>query len=70
MEKRVVPLTEIQEMPRGNLILLAGPAGAGKSTFCCQTVLNSIAAKRPVIFITTEQSASGVTGLLREKGLG
>jgi predicted hydrocarbon binding protein/KaiC/GvpD/RAD55 family RecA-like ATPase len=70
MARRGLSLAEIQDVPRGNLILLAGPAGAGKSTFCHQTVLNGIAAERPVIFITTEQSASGATGLLREKGLG
>jgi predicted hydrocarbon binding protein/KaiC/GvpD/RAD55 family RecA-like ATPase len=70
MEKRGVSLAEIQDVPRGNLILLAGPAGAGKSTFCYQTVLNGIAAEKPVILITTEQSASSATGFLREKGLG
>jgi predicted hydrocarbon binding protein/KaiC/GvpD/RAD55 family RecA-like ATPase len=70
MEKRGLSLPEIQEVPKGNLILLTGPPGAGKSTFCCQTVLNSIAAERPIIFITTEQSPSGVIGILREKGLG
>jgi predicted hydrocarbon binding protein/KaiC/GvpD/RAD55 family RecA-like ATPase len=70
MEKRGSSLAEIQEVPKSNLILLSGPAGSGKSTFCYQTVLNSIAAERPIIFITTEQSPSGITGLLREKGLG
>jgi len=70
MEKRGLSLAEIQEVPKNNLILLAGPPGAGKSTFCHQVVLNSIAAERPVIFITTEQSPSGVMALLREQGVG
>jgi predicted hydrocarbon binding protein/KaiC/GvpD/RAD55 family RecA-like ATPase len=70
MEKRGLSLAEIQDVPSGNLVLLSGSPGAGKSTFCHQVVLNSIAAERPIIFITTEQSPSGVTGLLREKGLG
>jgi len=50
--------------------LLVGAPGAGKSTFCHQTVLRNIATDRPVILVTTEQSPSEVTKLLREKGLG
>jgi predicted hydrocarbon binding protein/KaiC/GvpD/RAD55 family RecA-like ATPase len=70
VEKRGLSLAEIQEVPRESLILLSGPPGAGKSTFCHQTVLNSIATEKPVIFITTEHGPSEVIGLLREKGLG
>ena len=70
MEKRGLSLAEIQEVPRESLLLLVGPPGAGKSTFCHQVVLNGIAAERPVIFVTTEQSPSGVTALLRERGMG
>jgi predicted hydrocarbon binding protein/KaiC/GvpD/RAD55 family RecA-like ATPase len=68
MEKKAPLLTEIQEVPRESLLLLAGPPGAGKSTFCYEMVLNGVAAERPVIFVTTERSPSGITGLLREKG--
>jgi predicted hydrocarbon binding protein/KaiC/GvpD/RAD55 family RecA-like ATPase len=63
-------LAKIQEPLDKSLVLLAGPPGAGKSTFCHQTVLNSIVAEKPVIFVTTEQSPSEVTGLLGEKGMG
>jgi KaiC/GvpD/RAD55 family RecA-like ATPase len=63
-------LAEIQEVPKESLILLSGPPGAGKSTFCHQMVLSSIAAEKPVIFITTEQSSSAIAALLREKGMG
>ena len=70
MEKRGLSLAEIQEAPKGSLTLLVGPPGAGKSTFCHQMVLNGIATERPIIFVTTEQSPSGVTGFLREKGMG
>ena len=63
-------LAEIQEAPDRGLILVAGPPGGGKSTFCHQVVLNSLAADRPVIFVTTERSASDIVSLLREKGLG
>jgi predicted hydrocarbon binding protein/KaiC/GvpD/RAD55 family RecA-like ATPase len=70
MEKRVASLAKIQEMPKESLIMLVGPPGAGKSTFCQQVVLKSIAAERPIIYITTEQSPSGITGMLKEKGMG
>ena len=63
-------LAKVQEPPDKGIILLVEPPGSGKSTFCHWTVLSSIAGERPVIFITTEQSPSGVTGLLREKGSG
>ena len=70
MEKRGLSLAEIQEIPRNNLILLAGPPGAGKSTFCHQAVLNGLAVDRPVIFVTTEHGPSEVTDLLKERGMG
>jgi len=70
MEKRRLSLTKIQEAPKENLILLVGPPGAGKSTFCHQMVLNSIATERPIIFVTTEQRPSVIIKLLREKGMG
>jgi KaiC/GvpD/RAD55 family RecA-like ATPase len=70
MEKRGPSLAEIQDVPKNNLILLTGPPGTGKSTFCHQIVLNGIAAEKPVIFITTEQSSSATAALLREKGMG
>ena len=63
-------LAKIQEAQDKGVILLVGAPGAGKSTFCHQTVLRSIATDRPVILVTTEQSPSEVTKLLREKGLG
>jgi predicted hydrocarbon binding protein/KaiC/GvpD/RAD55 family RecA-like ATPase len=70
VEKRGLSLAEIQEVPKGNLILLTGPPGAGKSTFCHQVVLNGLAMDRPIIFVTTEHGPAEVIGLLREKGLG
>jgi predicted hydrocarbon binding protein/KaiC/GvpD/RAD55 family RecA-like ATPase len=70
MEKRVLPVAKIQEMPKESLILLAGPPGAGKSTFCHQVVLNGLAMEKPIVYITTEHGPSEVIGLLREKGLG
>ena len=70
MEKRGLSLAEIQEVPKSDLILLAGAPGAGKSTFCHQVVLNGLAMDKPVVYVTTEHSPSEVVGLLREKGMG
>jgi len=70
MEKRGLSLAEIQQVPEEALILLAGPPGAGKSTFCHQVVLNSLAMDKPVIFVTTEQRPTQLISLLRERGLG
>jgi predicted hydrocarbon binding protein/KaiC/GvpD/RAD55 family RecA-like ATPase len=69
MEKRGLSLAKIQEVPRNSLILLAGPPGAGKSTFCHQAVLNSLAMDRPIILVTTEQGPAEVAARLRESGM-
>jgi len=69
LAKRGLSLAEIQEMPRESLILLIGPPGAGKSTFCHEVVLNSLAAERPILFVTTEQSPAVIMDRLREKGV-
>jgi predicted hydrocarbon binding protein/KaiC/GvpD/RAD55 family RecA-like ATPase len=63
-------LSQIQEVPPKKSILLVGPPGAGKSTFCEQTSLQSLAVDRPIIFVTTESSPSEVEKNLKEKGLG
>ncbi|MCK4723876.1 MAG: AAA family ATPase, partial [Dehalococcoidia bacterium] len=70
MEKRGLSLADIQEVPDNSLILLTGPPGAGKSTFCYQAVLSGLATDKPVIFVTTEHGPTEVIGLLREKGMG
>jgi predicted hydrocarbon binding protein/KaiC/GvpD/RAD55 family RecA-like ATPase len=63
-------LAKIQEVPKESLILLTGPPGAGKSTFCHQAVLNGLAMEKPVIYVTTEHGPSEVTDLLKERGAG
>jgi KaiC/GvpD/RAD55 family RecA-like ATPase len=70
MARRGLSLAEIQEVPKESLILLSGPPGAGKTTFCHQVVLNNVAAESPIIFVTTEQSPSSILGRLKEKGMG
>ena len=62
-------LAKIQEPPDKGLVLLSGAPGAGKSTFCHQVVLKSIAAERPIIFVTSERSPTEVTELLSERGM-
>jgi predicted hydrocarbon binding protein/KaiC/GvpD/RAD55 family RecA-like ATPase len=63
-------LAKIQEPPDKSLILLFGTPGAGKSTFCQQVVIRSIANDSPVIFVTSEQSPTEVIERLREMGVG
>jgi KaiC/GvpD/RAD55 family RecA-like ATPase len=53
-------LVEPKEAPDRGLILLAGPPGAGKSTFCCQVVANGVAADRPAIFVATERTVPDI----------
>jgi predicted hydrocarbon binding protein/KaiC/GvpD/RAD55 family RecA-like ATPase len=63
-------LAKIQEPPDRGLILVSGVPGSGKSTFCQQIVLKSIAAERPVFFVTSERSPIEVIELLGERGMG
>jgi predicted hydrocarbon binding protein/KaiC/GvpD/RAD55 family RecA-like ATPase len=62
-------LAQLQEVPLKSMVLLVGPPGSGKSTFCEQTVLQNLAMDRPVIYVTTEYDPSKVEESLREKGL-
>ena len=70
MDQKGLSAIDIMEVPKGSLILLTGPPGAGKSTFCHQVVLNGLAMDRPVMFVTTEQGPAEIIGLLRERGMG
>jgi predicted hydrocarbon binding protein/KaiC/GvpD/RAD55 family RecA-like ATPase len=65
----MVSLAELQEIPSENMILLVGPPGAGKSTFCEQAVLHSLAVDRPVIYVTTEYGTVKAEAALKERGL-
>jgi predicted hydrocarbon binding protein/KaiC/GvpD/RAD55 family RecA-like ATPase len=65
----MVSLTQLQEIPSGNMILLVGPPGAGKSTFCQETVLKSITMV-PVVYVTTESTPSEIVESFRQRGLG
>jgi KaiC/GvpD/RAD55 family RecA-like ATPase len=65
----VVSLTELQDIPTQNLILLVGPPGAGKSTFCQQAILQGLAIDKPIIYVTTERDPSKAEAALKERGL-
>jgi len=69
VEKSAWSLADIEVIPRNSLILLSGPPGAGKSTFCHRAVLNSLVMERPVILVTTERGPAEVIELLRESGM-
>jgi predicted hydrocarbon binding protein/KaiC/GvpD/RAD55 family RecA-like ATPase len=70
MNERGVSLPDIQTVPRNCLVLLTGLPGAGKSDFCQQMVLRGLAAERPIIFVTTEQTPSGLLSGFEKKGVG
>jgi KaiC/GvpD/RAD55 family RecA-like ATPase len=52
------------------MILLVGPPGSGKSTFCQQAVLQSLSIDRPIIYVTTEYDPFRAEQFLKERGLG
>jgi len=49
------------------MILLVGPPGSGKSTFCEQAILQNLAIDKPIIYVTTEYNPSKAEASLREK---
>jgi predicted hydrocarbon binding protein/KaiC/GvpD/RAD55 family RecA-like ATPase len=51
------------------MMLLVGSPGSGKSSFCEQTVLQSLAIERPIIYLTTECGPSKTGARLKERGL-
>jgi KaiC/GvpD/RAD55 family RecA-like ATPase len=65
----LVSLAQIQEIPFKSMILLVGPLGSGKTTFCYQAVLRNIEV-RPGIYVTAGSAPSRAKDLLRQKGLG
>lgn len=69
MDEERLTLVRLQEIPQDSLILLTGAPGGGKSTFCHQAALNSVATETPVIFVTTERTAPDITALLKNAGL-
>jgi predicted hydrocarbon binding protein/KaiC/GvpD/RAD55 family RecA-like ATPase len=65
----MVSITQLQEIPSKSMILLVGPPGSGKSTFCQQTILQSLTVDRPIIFVTTEYGSSEAEKALKDQGL-
>ncbi|KON29726.1 hypothetical protein AC480_02555, partial [miscellaneous Crenarchaeota group archaeon SMTZ1-55] len=65
----LVSVSQLQEVPSKNVILLAGPPGSGKTTFCQQAIIQNLAMDRPIIYVTTEYGPSEAENALKEKGL-
>ena len=63
-------LTQLQEIPSKNIVLLVGPPGSGKSTFCRQVTLRELTMEKPIIYVTTECGPSEIDRNLGEMGLG
>jgi len=66
----MVSLAQLQEVPPKSMILLVGAPGSGKSTFCQQVILQSLAVDNPIIYVLTEYGPSDAERSLRDRGLG
>jgi predicted hydrocarbon binding protein/KaiC/GvpD/RAD55 family RecA-like ATPase len=66
----LVSLSQLQDVPTSTLILLIGPPGSGKTTFCKQTILQNLVIDRSTIYVTTEYDPSKADVSLRDQGLG
>jgi predicted hydrocarbon binding protein/KaiC/GvpD/RAD55 family RecA-like ATPase len=66
----MVSISQLQDIPSENLILLVGPPGAGKSYFCEQAALQNLAVGKPTIYLTTDCDPAKTQTRLGEKGLG
>jgi len=62
-------IAQLQEVPSESMMLLVGSPGSGKSSFCEQTVLQSLAIEKPIIYLTTECAPSKTEARLKERGL-
>jgi len=65
----VVSISQLQEVPLRKMVLLVGRPGAGKSAFCQQAALQSLAVDRPIIYVTTKYGSSDAERALKERGL-
>ncbi|MGD8544087.1 MAG: ATPase domain-containing protein [Candidatus Bathyarchaeota archaeon] len=65
----LVSIAQLQEIPPQNMILLVGPPGSGKSTFCQNAVLQNLAIEKPAVYVTTKYDPSRIEESFREKGL-
>jgi KaiC/GvpD/RAD55 family RecA-like ATPase len=66
----MVSLDQLLDVPLENMVLLSGPPGSGKSGFCEQVILKSVAVGKPIIYVTTECNSLKAEVALRDRGLG
>jgi KaiC/GvpD/RAD55 family RecA-like ATPase len=64
----LISLSQLQDVPSKQMILLVGPPGSGKTTFCQQTILQNLAMDKPILYVTTEYGPSEVERRLKEQG--
>jgi len=62
--------SRLQDIPDSSVMLLSGPPGAGKSTFCNEAAVKRIIEDKPVIVVTTDQSPVKIIDLLKKRGIG
>lgn len=62
-------LSQLQEVPLRKMVLLVGPPGAGKSTFCHQVALKSLMMETPIIYVTTKHGSSDAERALKAQGM-
>jgi predicted hydrocarbon binding protein/KaiC/GvpD/RAD55 family RecA-like ATPase len=62
-------ITQLQEIPPKSMILLVGPPGSGKSTFCQRAILQNLVVDKPVLYVITEYDTVKAENFLREQGL-
>jgi len=65
----LVSVSQLQDVPSKQMLLLVGPPGSGKSTFCKETALKSIIFK-PVIYMITESTSLEISESFKQRGLG
>jgi predicted hydrocarbon binding protein/archaellum biogenesis ATPase FlaH len=65
----MVSISQLQDIPCENMILLVGPPGAGKSYFCEQVALQRLAIGKPLIYLKTDCDPKKTQERLREQGL-
>ncbi len=62
-------LQELQNVPLGELRLVSGAPGVGKSAFCHELAVRLLASGLPVIYVTSRETAGELLDHLHDQGL-